>query len=275
MVAVTGASGTIGRTVVAGLAQAGHRVRALDRRTPDDRLEGCESFRTTDVCDYPALLEAVDGCCAVVHLAGMSSPREHDGPTVHNTNVVASYNALTAAAAAGIDTVCLASSINALGGAFSRRARYDYFPVDEGHPTYNEDPYSLSKWIVEHQADSVARRHPHMTIASLRMHGATPDRETAAAHARTMDPTVLINHLWGYTRLDACARACALVLEASWRGHETFHLVAPDTVVDTDSLELARRHWPDVAIRTTLTGNSGFYDCSKARRLLGWVHDDR
>ena len=76
---------------------------------------------------------------------------------VHNNNVVSSYNALRAAATAGVRRVCQASSVNAIGGRFSRwPPRYDYFPVDEQHPTYAEDPYSLSKWICEQQADAIA-----------------------------------------------------------------------------------------------------------------------
>ena len=35
------------------------------------------------------------------------------------------------------------SSINAIGGRFSRSPRYDYFPLDEQHPAYVEDPYSV------------------------------------------------------------------------------------------------------------------------------------
>jgi hypothetical protein len=45
---------------------------------------------------------------------------------------------LSAAATLGIQRVCSASSINAIGGAFSRAPRYDYFPIDEQHPTYVE-----------------------------------------------------------------------------------------------------------------------------------------
>lgn len=275
LVAVTGASGAVGSAVVNGLAHSGHSVRAIDRHPPRDNTEIPDDFRTVDVCDHPALRDALKGCQALVHLAGIASPLHQHATTVHNTNVVGSYNALTAATENDIATVCLASSINAIGGAFSRRARYDYFPVDEQHPTYNEDPYSLSKWIGEHQADNTVRRHPHMSITSLRLHGANPDRRTAANQAHATDPTRLINHLWGYVRLDACARACALAIETDWHGHEVLQLVAPDTVMDTDSGDLARRHWPEVPLRQTLTGNSGFYDCTKARRLLGWTHDER
>jgi nucleoside-diphosphate-sugar epimerase len=266
-VAVTGASGRIGSTLVRELVDAGHEVRAIDRTAPESAA-GLDTVQV-DVCDYEQLLAAVRETDALVHLAGVPSPNHDQGHVVHNTNVVGSFNALAAAAETGIDRVCLASSINAIGGAFSRRPRYDYFPVDEQHPTYTEDPYSLSKWIMEQQADSVARRYPTMTIASFRIHGAAADRERAATQT---EPGMMVNHLWGYVRFDAIARACLLALQASWQGHEVFNIVADDTVVDTDSAELARLHWPEVPVRKDFHGNSGFYDCGKAERVLGWKH---
>lgn len=264
-VAITGATGRIGRCAVETLSTAGHRVRAIDR-VPTEHAD----FVRADMTDYDQFHSAVRGTDALIHLAGIPNPARHPGHVVHNTNVVGSFNALRAAVDLGINTICLASSINAIGGAFSRRARYDYFPVDEQHPTYNEDSYSLSKWIAEHQADSFARRYANLTIASLRIHAAVPDRASAQSDIAQTPPDMLINHLWGYVRLDAVARALLLVLDAPWTGHEVFNIVAQDTVLDRDSRELARQHWPDVPIRRELPGNSGFYACDKAERMLGW-----
>ncbi len=224
-----------------------------------------------EVTDYAAVAQAFDGCDAVVHLAAYASPFGHADHEVHNNNVVGSYNVLSAAAQHGIRFVCQASSINAIGGIFSRWPRYDYFPVDEEHPTYNEDPYSLSKWICEQQGDSFARRHETMSICSLRFHGVVPSRATMTQH---LNMERAVKHLWGYTRLDATARACLLALTVQWTGHEVFYIVAPDTATDLPSRELAEQYFPDVPIRGDLSDGSGFFDCSKAERLLGWRHND-
>lgn len=271
MVAVTGASGRIGRWAVDAATQEGHYVRAIDREPFDTVSTANIETVTADATDATQMHAAVDGVDALIHLAGAPNPHNDDAPTVHNTNVVASFNALDAAATHRVRTVCLASSINSIGGAFSRRARYDYFPVDEHHPTYAEDPYSLSKWIAEQQADSVARRHPWLTIASLRIHGAAPDRAFAAGHAQA-HPDQHVNHLWGYVRYDEVARACLLTLSARWSGHEVFNIVAPDTTMLTDSATLAAQYWPTVPLRRALPGNAGFYSCAKAERMLGWTH---
>jgi nucleoside-diphosphate-sugar epimerase len=272
-IAVTGGSGRIGRAVVELALAQGHAVVSIDRALPQDGAGRPDvAFVQADITSYADVEQALRGCDALVHLAAIPAPGHHPDHEVHNNNVVGSYNALRAAAQLGIERVCQASSINATGAAYSRSPRYDYLPLDEQHPTYNEDPYSLSKWICEQQGDSFARRYEAMTIASLRFHGVVPDRATAARWGA--NPGRLAKQLWGYTRLDAAARACLLALTAGYRGHEAFYIVAPDTVVDVPSLELAQQFFPDVPLRGDLGGRRGFYNCEKAERLLGWKHDE-
>jgi nucleoside-diphosphate-sugar epimerase len=271
-IAITGGNGRIGRAVAALAVSQGHTVVSIDRvPPPEDTARSDITDVEAEITDYAAMERALDGCDAVVHLAAFASPHGRPDHETHNNNVVGSYNVLSAAAHQGIRHVCQASSINAIGGIYSRWPRYDYFPVDEEHPTYNEDPYSLSKWICEQQGDSVARRYDAMAISSLRFHGVVPDR---AAMSRFGNAERAAKHLWGYTRLDATARACLLALTPQWTGHEAFYIVAPDTAVDEPSRELAARYFPDVPVRGDLADRSGFFDCSKAARLLGWHHDE-
>jgi len=270
-IGVTGGNGLIGRAVVDLAVADGHEVVSIDTAPPERQASGA-TFVAADVTRYDLLEQAVRGCDALVHLAAIRSPIGRPDYEVHNTNVVASYNALSVAARLGIQRVCQASSINATGAAFSRWPRYDYFPLDEQHPTYNEDPYSLSKWICEQQADSFARRYEAMAIASLRFHLVVPDRAAAARRQSTADE-VLAKHLWGYTCLEPAARACLLSLTADLDGHAALYIVAPDTMMDTPSLELRQRYFPEVPVRGNLDGHSGFFDCSRAERLLGWRHD--
>ena len=191
---------------------------------------------------------------------------------MHNNNVVGNYNALSTAARLGIQRVCQASSVNATGAVYSRWPRYDYLPLDEQHPTYNEDPYSLSKWLCEQQADASARRYADMRIASLRFHWVVPERATAAQHGDPRSEN-LAKQLWGYTSLRAAASSCLLSLTADFKGHEVFFIVAPDTMLDVPSLELKQQFFPEVPLRASLAGNQGFYDCRKAERLLNWKHE--
>jgi UDP-glucose 4-epimerase len=273
-IGVTGARGQIGRAVVDLALAGGHTVVSIDT-TPFSEEEAARvglTCHTLDVTRYADLEPVLRGCDALVHMAAIRSPLGRPDYEVHNTNVVGSYNVLSVAAHLGIKRVCQASSINATGAAFSRAPRYDYFPLDEQHPTYNEDPYSLSKWICEQQADSFVRRYEDMVITSLRFHMVVPDRESATRRQSTGDQAVLVRHLWGYTSLEAAASACLLSLTAPIVGHVALYIVAPDTMMDIPSMELRNRYYPDVPLRASLDGHRGFYDCSRAERLLGWQH---
>ncbi len=274
-IAVTGGSGRLGQVVIDRLLKAGHRVRSLDRvvavsRQPDS---GAETLRRLDVDlnDLPALIEAVRGCDAVIHLAAFPGPFGYPPGQVYVNNTVTSYNVLFAAASLGLRRVCLASSVNATGGIDSRVGRFDYFPVDERHPTYNEDDYSLSKWVLEEQGASFGRRYPAMTISSLRFHALVPEPPELQPGLATAEAPVARN-LWGWTLIHEGARACQLAIQADYSGHEAFYIIAPRTISALPTLELAAHAYPNVPIRGDLSGHTGFFDCSKAARLLGWTH---
>lgn len=273
-IAITGGSGRVGRAVMNLALAQGHQVTNIDRTIPAAESAHPQlTYIQTETTDYTALENALHGCEALIHLAAIPSPRGHAAHVVHNNNVVASYNALQAAAQLGIQRVCQASSINAIGGAFSRWPHYDYFPLDEQHPTYNEDSYSLSKWICEQQADALARHYENMSIASLRLHGIVPNRDTATSWVSSGDyGGVMAKQLWGYTNIEAAAAACLLTLTAPFIGHEVFYIVAPDTMAAVPSSELKAQYYPEVPLRTELHNQQGFFDCRKAEQMLGWRH---
>ncbi len=268
-IAVTGALGWVGRAVVEYAIDEGHDVVAIDRAGHD--AGASRPVVPVDASDYPSLAEALVGCDALIHLAAINGPGREPDHIVHNNNVVSSYNALRAAAGAGVTRISQASSVNAIGGRFSQNPNYDYLPLDEEHPAYPEDPYSLSKWICEQQADAMVRRFGDMTIASMRFHGVVTGRTEAAAWLDDPDRPVE-KHLWGYLTDTAAARAVLLGLTSAFTGHEEFFIVAPDTMMDIPSEELAAEYYPDVPIRGDLSGTNGFFDCSKATDLLGWEH---
>ncbi len=269
-IAVTGGSGGIGRAITDLALAQGHSIVSIDRVAPTEPLNGV-SYIQADAADYDALVAAFAGCGAMIHMAAIPSPGRHPDHIVHNNNVVGSYNALRAAAENGIMRICQASSVNAIGQAYSRVPRHDYFPIDEDHPNYAEDPYSLSKWICEQQGDAFARRYEGISIASMRFHWVQPTRADVVRVYSTVDWTPA-QHMWAYTRRDASADACLKAVQTDLKGHEVFYIVAPDTANPTPSRELAAQHFPGVPIRGDFAGNASFMTSAKAERLLGWVH---
>jgi nucleoside-diphosphate-sugar epimerase len=277
LIAVTGAAGRLGRWVVDRARRAGHDVVAVDlpavaARAGDGGPAGVR-WRGADVTVLDEVRGALAEADAVIHLAALTGPGDAPEPEVHRINVGATYNVLVAAEELGIGAVCTASSINAIGGVYSRSPRYDYFPVDEAHPSYCEDPYGLSKWIGEQQSAAFARRRPEAVFAALRIHGlrrhATDDlgpRDQLAASGW--------RDLWGWTSFESAAAACLLALRRPTPGHAAYHVVAPTTLCDEPSEELAARFFPGVELRAPLPGRAGFYRTELALAELGWdAHD--
>jgi nucleoside-diphosphate-sugar epimerase len=269
IVAVTGGRGTLGRAVTALALQLGHEVVCIDRAgSQAGPAQDGLRYQTADLTCYDSLSEAVGSADAMVHLAAYVSPHVAADHVVHNNNVVASYNALSVAAERGLSRVCIASSVNAIGGAYSNVARYDYFPVDENHPTYAEDGYSVSKWIAEQQAAAFARREPGMAFAAVRLH-ALRERSDMNELVRSLGSERTRRDLWGYTPNNVAAQACLAAITVPLHGFETFYVVAQDTAADEPSLTLRDRYYPNVPVVGDLSGHRSFFDSAKAARVLG------
>ena len=86
------------------------------------------------------------------------------------------------------------------------------------------------------------------------------------------------NDLWGYVQEDSCADAFLRAVtaeEGAWLGHEAFLIVAPEPTENIDLAELYERYWSHVPIKGGKDIGKGFYDCSKAEKVLGWVHNTK
>jgi nucleoside-diphosphate-sugar epimerase len=119
LVMVTGATGFVGRHLVAALCAHGYAVRALVRKGAAlDAGPAVEVREIGDVshADWPEVLHGVD---AVMHLAAIAhrgSPRdEADGDRVRSVNVSAVAELTAAAATVGLRRLILVSSIGVLG----------------------------------------------------------------------------------------------------------------------------------------------------------------
>lgn len=164
-VLITGGTGHIGTPVTKHLLAQGYDVLVIDTKaksTVDAPYSPC------DIMNFDAVLEAMTGCDAVVHLAALRSPAEAPAPDTFRINVAGTFNIYEAAASLGIKCVIQASSVNAWGcfwGNVEHEPRY--LPIDEEHPFYTTDPYSFSKEMVEDVADYYWRRN-RISSLSLR-----------------------------------------------------------------------------------------------------------
>lgn len=156
-VLITGGTGDIGTALSRRLLAKGWSVHVIDQKK-EVSLPGI-SYAQCDIMDFEALKTKMQGCDAVVHLAAIRSPDMAPGQDVFRVNVAGTFNVYEAAAQTGIKRVVQASSINAIGCAWSLEdVRPQYFPVDEAHPRFTTDPYSFSKQAAEDIADYFYRR---------------------------------------------------------------------------------------------------------------------
>lgn len=275
-VCVTGASGKLGQAVVRDLLAHGYTVVAIDRSAPADPLpDGVRSI-TVDLLDIGHVSGAMHGCDAVIHLGAIPAPYGHPDEVVMRNNTGATFAVLQAASLLGIRRVAIASSGAIYGTAWSPAPlAFRYAPVDEAHPIMVRDVYALSKEIDDRTAAMFARRDG-MSIAALRFHWIATRAEQlarAVASREEADQTHEAGNLWGYVDLDDASRACRLAIEAARDqpfGFVPLQIVAADTYSETPTMDLLRRWAPQTRIRAHIPGTASAYDCSAARRVIGW-----
>lgn len=140
-VVVTGAQGMLGSRIMRRLVEVG------DEPVGFDMVDG------QDVRDLDALVEAVRGCNAAIHLAAADVPQPAD--MIVETNVLGGANIIRSCVDTGVRRLVIASSVEAVG-IFMGEAPPQYLPIDDGHPATPTSPYGASKRAVERLAERVA-----------------------------------------------------------------------------------------------------------------------
>ena len=109
LVAVTGATGFVGQTLLDRLRLRGHEVRALVRR-PQERREGVE-WVIGDLSDRDALARLADGATVIMHIAGaVNAP---DAAGFEAANVTGTLNVIEEATRSGVPRFVHVSSLSA------------------------------------------------------------------------------------------------------------------------------------------------------------------
>ena len=107
--AITGATGFVGQSLLDHALEQGHAVRALARREqkPRNRVEWVRG----DLDDRAALQSLVTGAEAVIHVAGVVNAPDPQG--FERGNVAGTLNVIEAARAAGVSRLIHVSSLSA------------------------------------------------------------------------------------------------------------------------------------------------------------------
>jgi UDP-glucose 4-epimerase len=162
-VAVTGASGNVGTSVLEALGREDEveEIVGIARRVPDVEMPKVE-WVSADVAADP-LVPLFAGADAVVHLAWAIQPSRDESVT-ERINVEGSRRVFDAVARAGVGALVYASSVGAYSPGPKERRVDESWPVD-GIPT---SFYSRHKAAVETQLDAFERREPDVRVVRLR-----------------------------------------------------------------------------------------------------------
>lgn len=109
--AVTGATGFVGRAVLEAASAAGLSVQALARRIPAGPAPRGVTFVQGDLADRTALAALTHGADAVIHIAGLT--RTLNDQAFETTNVLGTQTVMEATRAAGIRRFVFVSSLAA------------------------------------------------------------------------------------------------------------------------------------------------------------------
>lgn len=144
-IAITGATGGVGRHTVKSALARGDSVRALVRdpsRADDLARQGVELVRG-DIFDARALESMAEGADAVIHCAGHVGDQGGDPAAFDRVNVGGTKNVLEAAAKKGVKRFVHVSSVAYYG-------RPQQGIIDERfEPLPNDAPYEASKLAAE------------------------------------------------------------------------------------------------------------------------------
>lgn len=165
---ITGASGMIGRVLVATLAAEGaHQVIATDLAPAPDLPAGVAFHRMDVTGDDPARVIAETRPEVVVHLASIVTPGPGMGRDLaYRVDVVGSRNVLRAAQDNGVRRLVVTSS----GAAYGYHAD-NPVPLRESDPVRGnpEFPYSDHKRQVEDMLAAARASHPALEQVVLRV----------------------------------------------------------------------------------------------------------
>ncbi|MEO5320094.1 NAD(P)-dependent oxidoreductase [Arthrobacter sp. CC3] len=282
---VTGGSGRLGRSVVAGLAAAGHYVISVDRdAVPAAQLPDGVEQHTADLLAQGEAVRLLRETApdAVVHLAAIAVPFSAPEDVIFSTNTRLAYAVVSAATELGIGKIVTASSPTVLGYGSPAGWLPEEFPVDERTTPKPWNAYALSKLIAEQtvqmfaaaQGDAIryAAFRPCYVISPEEWDGA-PTQQGHTVAERLADPALSAPALFNYVDARDVADFLDVLLQKmdTIPNGETFFVGAADALATAPLAELMPRFLPGSSeLAAGLTGTSPAFSISKARELLGW-----
>jgi nucleoside-diphosphate-sugar epimerase len=185
---ITGAAGRIGSSLALQLRDR-YDLRLQYRRTiPEQRPT--EDYVVADITNLDALVPALEGMDAVVHMAADPSTSA-SWASVRDNNIVGTYNVFEAARRAGVRKVVFGST-NHVMGMYDRDQQW---PVYADQPVRPDSLYGVSKAFGEalgrHYSDQYG-----LSVICLRIGWFLPEPHNEIAHWMWLSPRDAAQVTW-------------------------------------------------------------------------------
>ena len=296
-VLITGGAGNLARYCLAELGERGHEVTLFDRMHPTE----ARTPWSPDVQFVQGELTSLDDCLravetaraeAVINLGGIPYPTEDptrrtraiaNGETpppedeTFRVNVLGTYYILDAARRLGVKAFAHASTMSILGisprlGALPIPIRT--MPIDEDHPAWAENTYSLSKLMNEEMLLSFARAYGIRTVALRLMAVKYPHMPGFYQPLGEAAVPYVPGNLTAWAYVDARDAAAAFRLAIEKSGLDLFEraFIATDRTSREEHRDLVRQHYPHLAAAADEMGPDDLIlTIRRARERLGYA----
>ena len=283
-IVVTGGSGRLGRSLVGGLADAGHEVVSLDRAPTDALVRGGVEQVSVDLSDAASTVPALAAAQAdaLIHLAAIAVPFSAPEDVILRTNSALAMSVLGGAVRAGIPRIVAASSPTVIGYGAPAGWTPDELPLDETSPTRPWNAYGLSKLVIEQTLGMLQREtgnrtryaafRPCFVIAPEEWAGA-PTQQGHTVRERLDDPALAAPALFNYVDARDVSVFADTLLRAldDIPNGEVFFVGAEDALARDPLSALIPRFHPGAARAAAgLGGTTPAFTSAKSARLLGW-----
>ena len=291
---LTGADGFIGSHLTEALVRQGHQVVTFvhyNSLNSNGWLDECPSdiaghfeIIPGDVRDRERLVQSMNGCSHVLHLASLIAiPYSYVAPQSYiDVNVSGTLNVLMAARASGVERMVHTSTSEVYGSA-------QFVPISETHPLVGQSPYSASKIAADQLATAFFSSFD-LPVVIIRPFNTYGPRQSSRAVIPAIIEQAITNQ--GRVRLgsvtptrdfsyveDTVAGLIAGLNSESIAGEtinlgSNFEISIADTVKligDVLGMEISLESDADRLRPERSEVNRLFSDNSKALRLLDWV----
>ncbi len=272
---VTGASGLLGRALSRELVRQNYTVKGfgLGEQYYEHEESICQlaegnsfSYEMGSILDKMALVSAMQGCEAVIHLAAMKGARTVADPLrCFDINVNGTYNVLEACVASDVKHIILASSSAVYGEP-------DRNPVRETDDVRPINSYGVTKLAAEEATKSFATVFPKLSYTIARMFNVYGELNSNPFVIDQFVSQVLQGEgprVFGdgtqkrcFTHVDDVAKGLVAILKTPETRNKTYNLGAPMEAIEIR--ELAQRIIDILAPNSELTVN--FKDANKTSR---------